>query len=257
VNELIKTKIAAAFTVHAWGDILAFANNIVCRLPMRELVLSLHGVGEPHHWVGGEELPYWISVRSFTRLLDEALELPKGSELKIIFTFDDGNASDALVALPELSKRGLRASFFVCAGRIGKEHYLDDSMIKDLLEGGMSIGTHGMHHRNWRILDAKALEEEVVEARRKLEDIIQRPVTTVAIPFGSYDRRVINRLMRDPWECVYTSDRGKARSSAKIKPRETVDATMQDEYLLRALSATPSLRVRMQRELTCFYKRLR
>jgi peptidoglycan/xylan/chitin deacetylase (PgdA/CDA1 family) len=224
---------------------------------MRELVLSLHGVGEPHYWVSEEELPYWISVRSFTRLLDEALELQKASELKIIFTFDDGNASDALVALPELSKRGLRASFFVCAGRIGKDHYLDGSMIKDLLEGGMSIGTHGMHHRNWRILDAKALEEEVAEARRKLEDIVQRPVTTVAIPFGSYDRRVLSRLMRDSWECVYTSDRGKARSSAKIKPRETVDATMQDENLLHTLSATPSLRVRMQRELICLYKRLR
>jgi len=224
---------------------------------MRELVLSLHGVGEPHQWVDGEELPYWISVRSFTRLLDEALELPSASELRIIFTFDDGNASDALVALPELSKRGLRASFFVCAGRIGKEHYLDDSMIKDLLQGGMNIGTHGMHHRNWRILDAMALEEEIADARRKLEDVIQRPVTTVAIPFGSYDRRVLNRLMRDSWECVYTSDRGKTRSSAKIKPRETVDATMENESALRLLSATPPLRIRMKRELICLYKRLR
>jgi peptidoglycan/xylan/chitin deacetylase (PgdA/CDA1 family) len=225
---------------------------------MRELVLSLHGVGEPHRWVGPEELPYWISVRSLTRLLDEALELPKASELRIIFTFDDGNASDALVALPELSKRGLRASFFVCAGRIGKEHYLDDSMIKDLIEGGMSIGTHGMHHRNWRILDAMALEEEIADARRKLEDIVQRPVTTVAIPFGSYDRRVLNRLMRDTWECVYTSDRGKARSSAKIKPRETVYATMEDENdLLRTLSAPLPWGFRIRRELTCLYKRWR
>jgi len=224
---------------------------------MRELVLSLHGVGEPHHWVGAEELPYWISTRSFTRLLDESLELSKASELRIIFTFDDGNASDALVALPELSKRGLQASFFVCAGRIGKEHYLDGSMIKDLLDAGMSIGTHGMHHRNWRILDSMALEEEIADARRKLEDVVQRPVNTVAIPFGSYDRRVLNRLMRDFWECVYTSDRGKARSSAKIKPRETVDATMQDNNVLRRLSATPPWRVRMKRELACLYKRLR
>jgi peptidoglycan/xylan/chitin deacetylase (PgdA/CDA1 family) len=225
---------------------------------MRELVLSLHGVGEPHRWVGAEELPYWISVGSFTRLLDEALELPKASELNTIFTFDDGNASDALVALPELSKRGLRASFFVCAGRIGKEHYLDDSMIKDLIEGGMSIGTHGMHHRNWRILDTMTLEEEIADARRKLEDIVQRPVTTVAIPFGSYDRRVLNRLMRDSWECVYTSDGGKARTSAKIKPRETIVAAMEDENdLLRTLSATRPFSIRIYRELICLYKRLR
>ena len=224
---------------------------------MRELVLSLHGVGDPHRWVDSEELPYWISVRSFTRLLDEVVELPKTSELRIIFTFDDGNASDALVALPELSKRGLQASFFVCAGRIGKEHYLDDSMIKDLLDGGMSIGTHGMHHRNWRILDAITLEEEIADARRKLEDVVQRPVTTVAIPFGSYDRRVLNRLMRDSWDCVYTSDRGKARSSAKIKPRETVDVTMPDENILRTLSAPPPWGMRIRRELTCLYKRLR
>jgi hypothetical protein len=137
---------------------------------MKELVLSLHGVGEPHHWVGSDELPYWISARSFTR---------------------------------------------------------------------MSIGTHGMEHRNWRILDAIALEEEIADARRKLEDVIQRPATTAAIPFGSYDRRVLNWLMRDSWERVYTSDRGKARSSAKLKPRETIVATMQDENRLRALSATP------------------
>jgi peptidoglycan/xylan/chitin deacetylase (PgdA/CDA1 family) len=225
---------------------------------MRELVLSLHGVGEPHRWVGAEEVPYWISVGSFTRLLDEALELPKSSELRIIFTFDDGNASDALVALPELSKRGLRASFFVCAGRIGKDHYLDDSMIKDLLEGGMSIGSHGMHHRNWRTLDAMTLEEEIADARRQLEDVVQRPVNTVAIPFGSYDRRVLNRLMRDSWQCVYTSDRGKARSSAKIKPRETIYASMEDDNnLLRALSASPPWDVRIRRELTCLYKRWR
>jgi peptidoglycan/xylan/chitin deacetylase (PgdA/CDA1 family) len=224
---------------------------------MKELILLFHGLGEPHNWVVPEELPYWLSVPSFTSLLDQVLECSTNANFRISITFDDGNASDAYLAFPELSKRGLRASFFVCAGRIGKKHYLDNSMIKDLLEGGMSIGSHGMDHRDWRILDWLALEVEIGDARRKLEELVQRPVTTVAIPFGSYDRRILNRLMRSQWECIYTSDRGITRSLAKIKPRETLDVTMQDEYLIRKLSANPALRVRMRRGLSRLYKRLR
>jgi peptidoglycan/xylan/chitin deacetylase (PgdA/CDA1 family) len=224
---------------------------------MKELVLLFHGIGDPHHLVGPEELPYWLSAASFGRLLDQVLECSTRPGLKITITFDDGNASDAYVALPELSKRGLRASFFVCAGRIGKEHYLDNAMIKDLLEGGMSVGSHGMDHRDWRTLDSLDLELEVDGARRKLEGIVQRPVTTVAIPFGSYDRRILNRLRRDRWECIYTSDRGIAHTSAKIKPRETIDARMQDEYLISKLSTNPTPPLRLRRGLSRAYKRLR
>jgi peptidoglycan/xylan/chitin deacetylase (PgdA/CDA1 family) len=224
---------------------------------MKELILLFHGLGEPHHWVVPEELPYWLSVASFNGLLDQVLECSTNANLRITITFDDGNASDAYLAFPELAKRGLHASFFVCAGRIGKKHYLDNSMIKDLLEGGMSIGSHGMDHRDWRILDSSGLEVEIGDARRKLEELVQRQVTTVAIPFGSYDRRILNRLMRDRWECVYTSDRGIARSWAKIKPRETVDVTMQDDELVRKLSENPALRIRIKRRLSRLYKRLR
>ena len=62
-------------------------------------------------------------------------------------------------------------------------------MITELLAGRMEIGSHGMYHRDWRALDNAPLEVETVDARRKLEDLTQRPVAAVAIPFGSYDRR--------------------------------------------------------------------
>jgi peptidoglycan/xylan/chitin deacetylase (PgdA/CDA1 family) len=151
--------------------------------------LAFHGIGEPHYGVGPEELPYWISVASFTRLLDQTVELRRNGGPKITMTFDDGNSSDAHLAFPELCRRGLVGSFFVCAGRIGKKHYLDVLMIKDLLQGGMTIGSHGMDHRDWRTLHPLALDVEITDARRKLEDVAQRSVTTVAVPFGSYNRR--------------------------------------------------------------------
>ena len=224
---------------------------------MRELVLCLHGLGEPHCYVDREETRYWWSAVSFVRLLDDVLELSANATTKIIITCDDGNASDALVALPELSRRGLTCSFFVCAGRIGKKHYLDQSMIRELLAGGMNIGSHGMHHRDWRTLDTAALDVEIGDARRKLEDITQRPVNTVAIPFGSYDRRLLYRLRRESWKCIYTSDGGTTQSNLKMKPRETLRADLQGKNVLSKLLARPSLRVRTGRTLWRLYKSLR
>src|SRR6185437_6173850 len=125
----------------------------------------------------------------------------------------------------------------------------------DLVASGMSIGSHGMHHRDWCILDSNELDEEIVDARKKLEDVVHTGVKTVAIPFGSYNRRVLARLNQEQWDCIYTSDRGTARPTAKIKPRETLYANMQTRNFLPGLMRTPPIKERVRRGLTKAYKR--
>lgn len=224
---------------------------------MNELVLSLHGLGDPHPAVGAEEQRYWWREASFAALLDEMLSLPMDSLRRVQITFDDGNTSDVLLALPTLANRALTASFFVCAGRIGKKYYLDRPMIEELLAAGMRIGSHGMDHRDWRKLDTRDLDVEVTDARRKLEDITQRPVSTVAIPFGSYDRRVLSRLEREPWDVIYTSDGGMARSTSRLKAREGLVADFQGAGVLGKLLERPSAFIRTRRILSRVYKRIR
>ena len=223
---------------------------------MRELVLLFHGIGEPHPLVDWEEMPFWLSRAFLTRLLDDVLELQKSQEINVRITFDDGNASDVHLALPELLRRGLSAEFFICAGRVGKKCYLDQSMINELLAEGMRIGSHGMDHRNWRTLNSVELDVEIVDARRQLEDLTQRPVTKVAIPFGLYDRRVLRRLHRESLECIYTCDRGITQSIAKTKPRESLSADMQEEDLISKLMSPP-VRLRTRRVIAGLYKRMR
>jgi peptidoglycan/xylan/chitin deacetylase (PgdA/CDA1 family) len=135
---------------------------------VRELILNFHGLGEPHELVDAPERRYWWDTTSFASLLDQTLDRSADANPRISITFDDGNASDVLYALPELAKRRLVASFFICAGRIGKKHYLDESMIKDLLGAGMAIGSHGMNHLNWRNLSSSALDSEICDARKRL-----------------------------------------------------------------------------------------
>ena len=119
-----------------------------------QLILEFHGIGSPHGAVTDEdELLYWLSRETFASLLQAIVVTREGSDLPVAITFDDGNESDALIALPELAKRNLKAIFFVVGGRIGMPHYLDRAALRDLVSAGMEIGSNGMHHCDWRKLE--------------------------------------------------------------------------------------------------------
>jgi peptidoglycan/xylan/chitin deacetylase (PgdA/CDA1 family) len=223
----------------------------------KELILNLHGIGTPSASIPADEAYFWVSESAFAMLLDNLKAAQAKGNVPTFLTFDDGNSSDALIALPEIARRGLKATFFVCAGRIGKDHYLDRVALKDILAAGMEIGTHGMDHRNWRGLDGISLDAEIGTARQLIEDICGVPVTKAAIPFGSYDRHVLKRLRLERFECVYTSDRGLARSDAWLKPRDTMDCTWLEEDIKKVLAAKPSLKSLLRRNAAIFYKRLR
>jgi peptidoglycan/xylan/chitin deacetylase (PgdA/CDA1 family) len=182
--------------------------------------LTFHGIGEPSRALEPGEEDVWVRRETFLSILDAAA---RRGDVRI--TIDDGNASDVEQALPALRERGLHATFFVVAGRIGFPGYLDADGIRELAGAGMTIGCHGMEHVPWRTLDDRRLRDEHVEARRRLEEIVARPVDEAACPFGSYDRRVLRSLRGSAYRQVYTSDRGLARALDWVQARNTVGPT--------------------------------
>lgn len=183
----------------------------------RLINLTFHGIGEPKRPLEPGEDAVWVSRDAFLSVLDSV-----AGRGDVRVTFDDGNASDVVHALPALCDRGLRATFFVVAGRLGTPGFLDAAGVAALAGAGMTIGCHGMRHRPWRQLDGGALREELVDAKRLLEELAERPLTEAACPFGSYDRRVLRFLRRSGYERVYTSDRGSARAGAWVQTRNSV-----------------------------------
>ncbi len=188
------------------------------------LVLNFHGVGPIPDWVEASERPYWCTEDEFTSILDRIPEVARESGVPIEITFDDGNASDVHLALPALASSGLSATFFVCAGRVGTEGYLDGPAMLELLSAGMSIGSHGWDHVDWRRVGRAALTREIDGSCRMLADVIGEPVDEVAIPFGSYDRRVITHLRRSGLRTVYTSDGGRTAVGGWLVSRQTYTA---------------------------------
>ncbi|MGF1648019.1 MAG: polysaccharide deacetylase family protein, partial [Kineosporiaceae bacterium] len=115
--------------------------------------VCFHGVGEPARELEPGEDRYWVTVDTFRSVLDEIATWPA-----VRISFDDGNASDVEHGLPALRERGLPATFFVLARRLGLPGSLTGDDLRSLRDAGMTIGSHGMDHRPWRGLPPEARE---------------------------------------------------------------------------------------------------
>jgi peptidoglycan/xylan/chitin deacetylase (PgdA/CDA1 family) len=193
--------------------------------------LTFHGVGTTPRSLDPGEDAVWVEEDMFLHTLDTV-----AGRLDVRITFDDGNASDVAVALPQLLERGLYATFFVVAGRIDQPGFLSAGDISELAAAGMQIGNHGMRHRPWRHLTASELDEEVVAARHSIEQVVGTPVTHAAVPFGAYDRHVLGALRRAGYDRVFTSDGGRACRDSWLQQRTSLRKQDGPDDLARILS---------------------
>ena len=135
-----------------------------------------------------------------------------GSDLEVMFTFDDGFSSNIKVAKEILSKYGIRGLFFITEDFIDKN--IDDSYlfaldrffparttlpnpkhqyaamswgnVDWLLDQGHSIGAHTRTHPNLRhIQDEDMIREEIVVSANRIEDRLGIDLISFAYPFGT------------------------------------------------------------------------
>jgi len=202
------------------------------------VILNVHGIGQVNRPLEPGEDRVWVTVDQFEQVLDAVAGRPD-----VRLTFDDGNASDVEIALPRLIEAKIKAEFFICAGLLGRPERVNADGVRELLAAGMLVGSHGWLHRDWRQVDQTEASEEFVEAHRVLEDLIGAPVTTAAIPFGSYDRHVLYRLRRAKLRRVYTSDGGRARPDAWLQARVSLHKDLDQAWITGMLDdAVPLVR---------------
>jgi peptidoglycan/xylan/chitin deacetylase (PgdA/CDA1 family) len=221
---------------------------------MAHIGITFHGIGEPGRTLEPGEAPYWVDVPRFEAVL--AAISATASPARFVVTFDDGNHSDHAIALPRLKALGIPGLFFVLTGRMGKPGSLAGSHLRELLDAGMAIGSHGADHRDWTRLSERDLEAEVAGSRRLLQDVTGTFVEACAIPFGSYNHRVLDAVRRAGYLCAYTSDRGTMNAEAFVRPRSSIRGTMEEAEIAGILAGHLPPLARLRRALGMARKRL-
>jgi len=155
-----------------------------------------------------EQMNYLRREGYTTISLDDFIAFQEGKRAlpnkPIIITFDDGFMSNYLYAFPVLKKYGLTATIFVTldpnAQNYRKYAHVDlpltQEQIKEMSEYGISIESHSMTHPYLSRLKPDVARWELEESKKRLQDILGKPVHYLAIPSGAYDRTV-KRLVKD------------------------------------------------------------
>jgi peptidoglycan/xylan/chitin deacetylase (PgdA/CDA1 family) len=215
-------------------------------------ILNLHGIAKPKRELTSGERRVWIDQATFEAILDFVQ-----ARNDMSLTFDDANESDFSLALPALRARGLKAQFFLVADRIGGPDFLSSAQVQELISAGMTLGSHGMRHRPWAGLGQSELDEELVEARRRLEALAGIRINQASCPFGSYNRRVLKELSRRGYDRVFTSDGGPARPASFVSPRNSIYNTWTVETVKQLVCDNRGPLRRLIRNMKLILKRWR
>ncbi len=215
--------------------------------------LNFHGIGTPQRTLEEGEDLFWITETRFR----EILNLVTAAGRRVLLTFDDGNMSDIEIAAPILASLGLTATFLVLVGRLGQPGSLRTTDLQRLMNMGMDIGNHGYDQVDWRTLDAAGRKREFITARDTLAKLTGRPITTVGIPYGKYNRLVLKELRAAGYTRMLTSDGGALNKSRGLMPRTSVRNTMSLEQIKNIIHGHEPVSKTLRRKVSMLSKTLR
>jgi peptidoglycan/xylan/chitin deacetylase (PgdA/CDA1 family) len=151
---------------------------------------------------------YVVECEDFEKHVDLFVQLRNAAHpgLRPELTFDDGHISNYQYALPILQQRGLHAHFFITVGWTGQRHgYMGWDELRSLHKAGQQIGAHGWTHTLLTHCTDQQLQKELRDARQTLEDKLGTPITTMSLPGGRFNRRVMNACREAGYMQVFTS----------------------------------------------------
>jgi len=159
-------------------------------------------------------------------------------------TFDDGDVSNYTLAYPTLVEAGARADFFVNTATVGRSGFLSWPQIAEMQRAGLSFQSHSHDHVVLVGLPASALERQLRDSKRLLEDRLGSPVDFLAAPYGLLNRSVVRAAREAGYRAVGTSWNWPARPGAKTMSRIAVYHNTTAADFSQLLHGRPSILVR-------------
>ena len=192
---------------YRFAQLVSSAQRAKPEYELHRRVLMYHSINQS---TNNDSNTYSISERNFAAHVDllaehcdsensEIVSLDSTSKSGVTITFDDGYRDTLTVAAKILGTAKLPFTVFVTSQNItsGDSNYLSQSQLIELSSiPGVTIGGHGHSHAHLAELSSLEVHNELRQSKEWLEQTIQKPVTTLSYPHGSFNAEVV-RLAAD------------------------------------------------------------
>ena len=175
-----------------------------------------------------------LSINDFMRYLSQ----DSFPEKSVLITFDDGYSGIYNYAMPELKKRGMKATFFITSSMIGVltttyPHVTAEELKLMAADELFSIGSHTVSHLHLDELSPEERDYELTESKSAIEELIGKKVVAFAYPYGNYDEEIIKAVKDSGYEVAFAvQDKGFCNMSAHFSiPRINMAMDLSDNDL--------------------------
>ncbi len=110
-------------------------------------------------------------------------------EAIVTTSWDDGHPLDLKLA-ELLKKYDIPATFYIPIDNVERE-CMNPQQISEIAQS-FDVGGHSYHHVNLTRISPKEAEKEVIEGKKRLEEIIGREVISFCYPRGSFSHEIID-----------------------------------------------------------------
>jgi len=147
--------------------------------------------------------------------LEEAARILAGngdSQKSVVITFDDGFADFYSQAFAILSEHGFTATVFVVTDLLKTQRTMFNgkqcltlSETRELHAHGITIGSHTATHPELKLMQPDAVENELSNSKKTLEDALGAPVNSFSYPFAfpEANRKFVSMLADLLNKCHY------------------------------------------------------
>lgn len=124
----------------------------------------------------------------------------------IIITIDDGYSDNYYYAFPIAKKYNIILNLMIPTGLIGNNGYMTWDNLKEMNGSGLVyMYDHTWSHYSLPIGNDIKDEEEIMTAKKQLEENLGKEVKIFAYPYGSYDLRIINILKKNGFIAAFST----------------------------------------------------